>query len=440
LDSRARPILRSGLPEGWPGLYAGYETLKVALFPHNFSCYSVRLQLYCAELRCDFFWGCDYQVDSCHCGFWWNRPGLEVMEQKKAKAAEESVRLICDDALTEVFRRLPARSLAACRLVCKSWMSVLSDPHFIHEHLSHGQKKLLFFANDRAHDRSLAMVLADDKGSMYQLSRPTASRTIFVHNSCNGILCLGDSTGAVELLNPTIGESLVLPMPMYTAGSSQFSSCNWHCLGFCPGTKAHRIVHFYQGAHIDSSKVCCEIYSIGDSAWRQVGSFHGAPTERGVHVNGRVYYLTKFRYIASSRINCLNLESEKFSSLVLPPRKSYGGHCSLAELEGKLCLLVVDGALEDPARTMDILMLNSDDGQGWTLKYNLSLPWLTPSCYFTPKHTLFHEEKIWVQLLARSLYCYDPCSRSEELKMASTELDIPFSTHTFIESIVPLRN
>ncbi|GJN34131.1 hypothetical protein PR202_gb22773 [Eleusine coracana subsp. coracana] len=146
------------------------------------------------------------------------------MEQKKARAADESVRLICDDALTEVFRRLPARTLAACRLVCKSWMSVLSDPHFIHEHLCLVQKKLLFFANDRVHDRSLAMVFADDKESMYHVSRPMASRSIFVHNSCNGILCLGDSTGAVELLNPTTSESLVLPTPMYTAGSSQFSS------------------------------------------------------------------------------------------------------------------------------------------------------------------------------------------------------------------------
>ncbi|TVU09349.1 hypothetical protein EJB05_42819, partial [Eragrostis curvula] len=366
-------------------------------------------------------------------------PAKLVMERKKARAAEENVRLICDDALTEVFRRLPARTLASCRLVCKSWMSVLLDPHFIHEHLSRGQQKLLLFANDRVNDKALAMVLADEKESMYQLSRPMASQSMFVHNSCNGIMCLGDNTGAVELLNPTTGESLVLPMPMYTAGSSQFSSCNWHCLGFCPGTKEHKVVHFYQGTHIDSSQVCCEVYTIGARAWRQVGNFYGAPTDRGVHVNGTVYYLTKFRYVASSRINCLNLESEKFSSMMLPPRKSYGGHCSLAELEGKLCLLVVDGAVEDPPRTMEILMLDSDDNQRWTLQYSLSLPWLMPSCYFTPKHTLFHEGKIWVQLLARGLYCYDPSSKSEEMKIAWTEFDFPFSTHTFIESIVPLH-
>ena len=111
--------------------------------------------------------------------------------------------MMCDDALTEVFRRLPARALAACRLVCKSWMTVLTDPHFIHELLSRGQQKLLLFANDRVSDRLLAMVLADDNKSMYQLSRPAASRSVFVHNSCNGLLCLGDSTGAVEVLNPT---------------------------------------------------------------------------------------------------------------------------------------------------------------------------------------------------------------------------------------------
>jgi len=127
------------------------------------------------------------------------------MEQKRARAAEEPARLMCDDALTEVFRRLPARALAACRLVCKSWMTVLTDPHFIHEHLSRSRQKLLLFASDRVSDRSLAMVLADDNKSMYQLSRPAASRSVFVHNSCNGLLCLGDSTGASS--HPVIGTA-----------------------------------------------------------------------------------------------------------------------------------------------------------------------------------------------------------------------------------------
>lgn len=366
--------------------------------------------------------------------------GGSTMGGKKAKTVERNDhRLLCSDVLTEVFHRLPARTLASCRLVCKSWMSELTDPHFVHEHLKRSQQKLLLFANDKANDRSLAMVLADDTGATYQLTRPMASRSLFVHNSCNGLLCLGDSTGAVQLLNPTTGESATLPMPMYTAGSSQFSSCNWHCLGFCPSTKEHKVVHFYLGAHFDSFNVCCEIFTIGDKSWRQIGSFHGAPTDRGVHVNGAVYYLTKFRYIASSRINFLNLESENFDVMMLPPRKSYGGHCSLAELEGKLCLLVVEGGHDNPPRTMDILMLDSGDKTTWTHRYHISLPWLMPSCYFTPKHTLFHEGKIWVQLLARNLYCYDPSSSSTELKMACPESEFPFSTHTFIESIVPLR-
>lgn len=363
------------------------------------------------------------------------------MGAKKARVEEEDARPLCTDALTEVFHRLPARTLVSCRMVCKSWMSVLSDMHFVYEHLRRSQQKLLLFANDRANDRSLAMVLADASGSMYQLSRPLlASRSLFVHNSCNGLLCLGDSTGAVELLNPTTGESVVLPTPMCTAGSSQFSSCNWHCLGFCQSTKEHKIVHFYPGPHIDSFKVRCEIYTFGGNLWRQIGSLHGAPTDRGIHVNGVVYYLTRFRYINSSRINCLNLETEKFNVMMLPPRKSYGGQCSLAELEERLCLLVVDGVPEALPRTMDILMLDNDDKQNWTHRYHISLPWLVSSCYFTPKHTLFHDGKIWVQLLARNLYCYDPSSTSEELETACPESDFPFSTHKFVESIIPLRH
>lgn len=362
-----------------------------------------------------------------------------MMRGKKAKVVEGNAQLLCSDALTEVFHRLPARTLASCRMVCKSWMSLLSDVHFVHEHLNRSQQKLLLFANDRANDRSLAMVLADANGYMYQLSRPLVAQSLFVHNSCNGLLCLGDSKGAVELLNPTTGESVVLPKPMYTAGSSQFSSCNWHCLGFCPSTKQHKIAHFYPGAHAGSLEVLCEIYTIGDRIWRQIGSLRGAPIDRGIHVNGSVYYLTRFRYISSSRINCLNLQSEKFDVLMLPPRKTYGGHCSLSELEGKLCLLVVDGALEGIPRTMDILMLDNDDKQSWTHRYHISLPPLMQSCYFTPRHTLFHDSKIWVQLFARNLYCYDPNSNSGELEIACPESEFPFSIHTFVESIVPLR-
>ncbi|CAM0951156.1 unnamed protein product [Alopecurus aequalis] len=358
--------------------------------------------------------------------------------KKKARAAEEDARPLCSDALTEVFYRLPARTLASCRMVCKSWMSLLSDLHFVHEHLKRGKQKLLLFANDRGNDRCLATVLADANGYMYQLSRPSASRSLFVHNSCNGLLCLGDSRGAVELLNPTTGESLALPTPEYTAGSSQFSSCNWHTLGFCPSTKEHKIAHFYPG-DLGSLKACCEIFTIGGRAWRQIGSLDGTPIDRGMHVNGTIYYLTRFRYVASSRINCLNLESEKFDVLMLPPRKTYGGHCSLSELEGKLCLLVVDGTLDGLPRTMDILMLDNDDKQSWTHRYHISLPLLMQSCYFTPKHALFHDGKIWVQLFARSLYCYDPNSNSEELEIACPESEFPFSTHTFVESIVPLR-
>lgn len=97
------------------------------------------------------------------------------MGGKKAKTVERNDhRLLCSDVLTEVFHRLPARTLASCRLVCKSWMSELTDPHFVHEHLKRSQQKLLLFANDKANDRSLAMVLADDTGATYQLTRPMA--------------------------------------------------------------------------------------------------------------------------------------------------------------------------------------------------------------------------------------------------------------------------
>ncbi|KAG8064797.1 hypothetical protein GUJ93_ZPchr0004g38876 [Zizania palustris] len=45
----------------------------------------------------------------------------------------------------------------------------------------------------------------NDTGFMYQLTRPMASRSLFVHNSCNGLLCMGGSIGDVKLLNLSTG-------------------------------------------------------------------------------------------------------------------------------------------------------------------------------------------------------------------------------------------
>ena len=35
---------------------------------------------------------------------------------------------LTDDAVVEILRRLPARSLFCCKCVCRSWKDLISDP------------------------------------------------------------------------------------------------------------------------------------------------------------------------------------------------------------------------------------------------------------------------------------------------------------------------
>ncbi|KAI3837054.1 hypothetical protein MKW98_005387 [Papaver atlanticum] len=52
-----------------------------------------------------------------------------------------TTRLIADDVVVVLLRRLPVKSLMCFKCVCKRWKLIIEDPHFIHSHLTHSKTR-----------------------------------------------------------------------------------------------------------------------------------------------------------------------------------------------------------------------------------------------------------------------------------------------------------
>jgi hypothetical protein len=103
-----------------------------------------------------------------------------------------------DDTLAVVLARLPARSLAACRCVCKAWCAVVDShgqllphvlPHALHGIFINYPRPGLFFARPSSSSTRPGI---NDLGHYLPAS---TSSNVAVLDHCNGLLLYGGSAG-----------------------------------------------------------------------------------------------------------------------------------------------------------------------------------------------------------------------------------------------------
>jgi hypothetical protein len=155
------------------------------------------------------------------------------------------------DVLVEILLRLPPSARRRARLVCKMWRESVDDRTT--EMQSRAQPLLW---NTRA---AVAYIDGPSTGSctdVWRSSRPCADpyadADLQLVGTCNGLLCLCDnderSGGAVTLVNPATGESLLvppLPCTEYVFGRRRCRR-RWdkaYSFGYHPLTGRYKIVH-----------------------------------------------------------------------------------------------------------------------------------------------------------------------------------------------------
>ncbi|XP_057746890.1 F-box/kelch-repeat protein At3g23880-like [Arachis stenosperma] len=197
--------------------------------------------------------------------------------------------LLCE-LVMEILSWVPAKPLTRLKLVCKSWNSIISHPHFVKLHLYRSPKNaILLFTRTEAltldEGAKWGLVLSSVESFIQnpssaldaQENRHSLHIADWVSGSCNGLVCVAHSPYHpnndicdiwLRLWNPLIG----------------FISENSPCLrvnlpiafgfGYDESSDSYKVVTVIRNS---SGTVTAQVYSFGGSSWKTINSFPAFP-------------------------------------------------------------------------------------------------------------------------------------------------------------------
>uniref|UniRef100_M1CWH8 F-Box protein n=2 Tax=Solanum tuberosum TaxID=4113 RepID=M1CWH8_SOLTU len=212
------------------------------------------------------------------------------------------------ELITEIFLRLPVKSLLQYRSVSKYWLDLISSPRFIKSHLSLStsnkenthHKWLMVMFNKNMYTRicSLRSLFNDSvtKTSYLNIPMKEPYESYHILSSVNGLICLtcrAGEKGDLILWNPSIRKCRKLP-------SFESELINVNCYYRC-GFIYDELHDDYKVVvilfeHNRSNRIEIKIYSLRSNSWRSVD--HSCPpsgyflNDCGKFVNGKLHWTT----------------------------------------------------------------------------------------------------------------------------------------------------
>nr|VDD14487.1 unnamed protein product [Brassica rapa] len=296
------------------------------------------------------------------------------------------------EVVTEIFSRLPSKSIARCRCVCKLWSSMLRRQDFTELFLtkSCAHPRLLFaceddneqFLYERKNDREFLFFSSPQPHNPEENSHVVAVNNLACFPSSyqlfgctSGFLCYGANlilkarkkrAYVTVICNPSTGQSLILP----TLKSSKTSGIESY-LGYDPVSKEFKVFgELFSVEH--------QVLTLGTKnlSWRLVECcVPHFSCRKWICIGGVLYYTASVNSSSfSSMLVCFNLRSEKFSFVSFMETFSRAMHESttLVNHDGKLGLLMSEDSsnVTRSSKSFDLWVLQDDE---WS-KHEYVLP------------------------------------------------------------------
>ncbi|CAK8542486.1 unnamed protein product [Lathyrus sativus] len=245
------------------------------------------------------------------------------------------------ELITEILLRLPVKTLLRCKCVCKSWLSLISNPDFATSHfqfaVSPPTHKLVFLENYFDAPETISI---DFDASLYDDSSYSSLSLEFLRfrscceivGSCRGFLFL-HCDSYFYLWNPSTGVHKNIPASPITIASVDYFPLPLYGFGYSPSTDDSLVVFgSYQcrGSYSSAdSSIDLAIFSLRANEWKQVESGSqfpyriipkggGAGPRTGLLLNEVIHWLV-YNYEASSyAIIAFDLKEIKMSEIALP--------------------------------------------------------------------------------------------------------------------------
>ncbi|XP_016457094.2 F-box/kelch-repeat protein At3g23880-like [Nicotiana tabacum] len=261
---------------------------------------------------------------------------IQISEKTPTKISQDLLQLSClpDEIIIEILIRLPVKSLLKLRCVSKSWLSLLSNPHFINT-------QIIFSAQDCKNVNlrlaivasvsglvgkmsSIYSIVCEKNSSMnvanldYTLKAPIGSAK-FV-GSCNGLLCLTAVSFNLILWNPSTGKCKEFQDSFVQSGVSYYVRYGFGYDGSNDDYKVVKVFSFPKDEGKYENMV--KIYSLRANSWTMIEGFNSGyvNAQSGLFANGALHWeVSQCRDSgASSEIMTFDLATETYGVMALP--------------------------------------------------------------------------------------------------------------------------
>lgn len=259
--------------------------------------------------------------------------------RKRQKTDDSTTKNLPDDLIcTEIFSRLPTKSVGRCRCLSKSWRIRLSSSQFINLHLTRKpHQEHIITIRDYSVDiiTCSTSTQAASRQKIDQLSN-TWQKTVI--GSCNGLVLLG-LVDSFILLNPITVQQLEVQSPTLTSKEFNYRDAGF---GYDSSTDDYKIVvATYVGPF--SPDISIEIYSFKKNAWKTLKAddlnrnYPHVFVEYRCILNGAMHWSAMTAQPGRGVIVALDLATEDIREIPLPA--DFYGVDDLVTIRGCLCTL-----------------------------------------------------------------------------------------------------
>ncbi|CAJ1941214.1 unnamed protein product [Sphenostylis stenocarpa] len=233
------------------------------------------------------------------------------------------------DLILHILLRLPVKSLARFKSVCKSWFSLISDSQFAISHFELAAactERLVFLEPIVPEFRSI-----DLNGSLHDPSASAALNLNFMSPESTYVQILGSCRGFVLLdcfqnlclWNPSTGiHKQVCHSPIASDMDTMLYTF-LHGFGYDPSTDDYLVVQGSIKVDLEGD-TRVEVFSVRANAWKEIEGIHLSymnccdDMKPGVLFNGAIHWLA-FRYdVSLNVIVVFDLAERSFSEILLP--------------------------------------------------------------------------------------------------------------------------
>ncbi|XLR05803.1 hypothetical protein S83_072001 [Arachis hypogaea] len=195
--------------------------------------------------------------------------------------------LLCE-VVMEILSWIPAKPVTRLKLVCKSWNSIISHPHFLKLHLHRSPKNaILLFTQTKAltlgEEEKQGLVLSSVESFIQnpsssldtQENRHSLHVEDWVSGSCNGLVCVAH----IVLCHCHPGNDicyicfrLLNPLTGFISENSPCLRVNVHNsfgFGYDESSDSYKVVTLIRDS---SGIVTAQVYSFGGSSWKTINS------------------------------------------------------------------------------------------------------------------------------------------------------------------------